>query len=187
MGISLSTHRLNQSELGKYFEWTITPAFDCSCCWARLIGTKCYSEVSWIYDCIWDIYQVHESTIAVGTKLQQLLSNKITRLALRGWFWDGMASASYPDVSGSLSLSLPLSLSRWKFVCKGRREGENGRDLHGLPSLRVPMVPCASSPVTRVLHSPQYETMRKTKRLSRRLEWPGLQGMTHFTNTVAAR
>ena len=110
MGISLSTHRLNQSELGKYFEWTITPAFDCSCCWARLIGTKCYSEVSWIYDCIWDIYQVHESTIAVGTKLQQLLSNKITRLALRGWFWDGMASASYPDVSGSLSLSLSPSL-----------------------------------------------------------------------------
>ena len=40
---------------------------------------ECYSQVSWIYDCIRDIH--HESMITVGTKLQQQLSNTITRLA----------------------------------------------------------------------------------------------------------
>ena len=42
-----------------------------------LIGTECYSQVSWIYDYIQDIY--HESMNAVGT--QQQLLNTIIRLA----------------------------------------------------------------------------------------------------------
>ena len=50
---------------------------------------------------------------------------------LRGWFWDGMASASYPDVSGSLplSLSLPLppSLSLSMKICLQRKAGRRKR------------------------------------------------------------
>ena len=37
------------------------------------------------------------------------------------------------------------------------------------PFFTLPVVPCFSSPVTRVSRSPLCETMRKTKRLRRRL------------------
>jgi len=40
------------------------------------------------------------------------------------------------------------ALSRWKYARKGRRDGDNGRDVCTLP-----MVPCGSSPVTRVSRS----------------------------------
>ena len=41
------------------------------------------------------------------------------------------------------------SLSPWKFGRKGRRERENGRDVTSPLIFVLPMVPCASSPVTR--------------------------------------
>ena len=45
-------------------------------------------------------------------------------------------TASYPDVS--------LRCAR-----KGRREGDNGRDVASPAVCTLPMVPCGSSPVTR--------------------------------------
>ena len=42
------------------------------------------------------------------------------------------------------------SLSPWKFGRKGRRERENGRDVTSPLIFVLPMVPCASSPVTRM-------------------------------------
>ena len=41
------------------------------------------------------------------------------------------------------------SLPRWKFARKGRREGENGRDFASTLTFLFPIVPCASSSVTR--------------------------------------
>ena len=46
------------------------------------------------------------------------------------------------------------SLSRWKCARKGRREGDNGRDGASPAVCTLPMVPCGSSPVTRVSRSP---------------------------------
>ena len=54
-------------------------------------------------------------------------------------FWP--KAASYPDVS--------LRCAR-----KGRREGDNGRDVASPAVCTLPMVPCGSSPVTRVSRSP---------------------------------
>ena len=48
-----------------------------------------------------------------------------------------------------------MSLSLWKPARKGGREGENGRDIWQI--FLLPMVPCASSPVTRVSRSPLWE------------------------------
>ena len=53
----------------------------------------------------------------------------------------GLITASYPDVS--------LRCAR-----KGRREGDNGRDGTSPAVCTLPMVPCGSSPVTRVSRSP---------------------------------
>ena len=58
---------------------------------------------------------------------------------------------------------VPRRLSRC--ARKGRREGDNGRDVCTLP-----MVPCGSSPVTRFALA---SAMRKTKRLRRRLGTKG--------------
>ena len=58
--------------------------------------------------------------------------------------------ASHPDVS----------LSRWKCARTGRREGDNGRDVVSPAVFTLPMVPCGSSPVTRVSRSP----LRREKR-----------------------
>ena len=63
--------------------------------------------------------------------------------------WEMKLFASYPDVS----------LFRWKFARKERREGEKGR-----PPLLflLPMVHCDSSPVTGVSRSPLCGKIRST-------------------------
>ena len=58
------------------------------------------------------------------------------------------------------------SLFWWKCARKGRREGDNGRDVASPAVYTLPMVPCGSSPVTRFALA---SAMRKTKRLRRRL------------------
>ena len=49
-------------------------------------------------------------------------------------------------------------------------KGKTGTDGTKPPFFTLPMVPCTSSPVTRVSRSPLFETMQKTKRLRRRLD-----------------
>ena len=56
-----------------------------------------------------------------------------------------------------LCSSLPrtqTSLFWWKCARKGRREGDNGRDVAKPSVCTLPMVPCGSWPVTRVSRSP---------------------------------
>ena len=61
---------------------------------------------------------------------------------------------------------LPGRLSLSRKICAQRKAGKSKQARHASPPFfTLPMVPCASSPVTRVLHSPLCETMRKTKRL----------------------
>ena len=103
-----------------------------------------------------------------------LLNNGLTSLAILIIYW-----FSFTDFTDSFSLMLskqePLklqhvadlhlqalfgtvsilpctqtSLSPWKFGRKGRRERENGRDVTSRLIFVLPMVPCASSPVTRM-------------------------------------
>ena len=103
-----------------------------------------------------------------------LLNNGLTSLAILVIYW-----FSFTDFTDSFSLMLskqePLklqhvadlhlqalfgtvsilprtqtSLSPWKFGRKGRRERENGRDVTSPLIFVLPMVPCASSPVTRM-------------------------------------
>ena len=103
-----------------------------------------------------------------------LLNNGLTSLAILIIYW-----FSFTDFTDSFSLMLskqePLklqhvadlhlqalfgtvsilprtqtSLSPWKFGRKGRRERENGRDVTSPLIFVLPMVPCASSPVTRM-------------------------------------
>ena len=66
------------------------------------------------------------------------------------WFWPSASQLLSPQ-------NLPrtqTSLFRWKLAHKRRREGDNGRDGAKLPVCSLPMVPCGSSPVTRVSRSP---------------------------------
>ena len=103
-----------------------------------------------------------------------LLNNGLTSLAILIIYW-----FSFTDFTDSFSLMLskqePLklqhvadlhlqalfgtvsilprtqtSLSPWKFGRKGRRERENGRDVTSPLIFVLPMVPCASSSVTRM-------------------------------------
>ena len=103
-----------------------------------------------------------------------LLNNGLTSLAILIIYW-----FSFTDFTDSFSLMLSkqeslklqhvadlhlqalfgtvsilprtqTSLSPWKFGRKGRRERENGRDVTSPLIFVLPMVPCASSPVTRM-------------------------------------
>ena len=63
------------------------------------------------------------------------------------------------EMRGNLVINamLPLtqkSTSRWKCARKGGQEGDNGRDGASPAVCTLPMVPCGSSPVTRVSRSP---------------------------------
>ena len=58
------------------------------------------------------------------------------------------------------------SLFWWNCARKGRREGDNRRDVASPAACTLPIVPCGSSPVTCFALA---SAMRKTKRLSRRL------------------
>ena len=64
---------------------------------------------------------------------------------------------------------LSLSLDENLRAKEGGKE-KTGETALNLPFSTLPMVPCASSPVTRVLRLPLCETMRKTKLLRRRLD-----------------
>ena len=67
-------------------------------------------------------------------------------------------ATSYPEVSLSMK------------ICAQRKAGKSkGARRASPPFFTLPMVPCVSSSVTRVLRSPLFETKRKTERLRRRL------------------
>ena len=67
-------------------------------------------------------------------------------------------ATSYPEVSLSMK------------ICAQRKEGKSKGARRASPRFfTLPMVPCVSSSVTRVLRSPLCQTMRKTERLRRRL------------------
>ena len=67
------------------------------------------------------------------------------------------------------------SLFWWKCARKGRREGDNRRDVASPAVSTLPMVPCGSSQVTRFALA---SAMRKTKRLRKRLSRNDIQATT---------
>ena len=64
------------------------------------------------------------------------------------------------SVRARLPLDPNYRLSRWKFARKRRREGENWSAR--LQVFLLPMVPCASSTVTRVSRSPLQKTGKRS-------------------------
>ena len=91
------------------------------------------------------------------------------RFAYCIWLFPHYAPVRTRTMKWDRGLCLPrtqTSLFWWNCARKGRREGDNERDVASPAVCTLPMVPCGSSPVTCFALA---SAMRKTKRLRRRL------------------
>ena len=121
----ISQHRINQTILHPIF--------------TSLLKPKCHSlrSQSNILNNIQQVNLTYE--VSLGSK------------NVRSGFSLGIP---FPKHAKIPSLYPDVSLSRWKCARKRKREEDNGRDGASPAVCTLPMVPCGSSPVTRVSRSP---------------------------------